>query len=193
MTDVSIPILLAVIGMLIVVLALAVVARQLVVSRQRRAFECSIHRRSLVGGSSWQHGLMRLGTDRLRWLRASSMPPRPEVVLRRSVIGGASRRSLVGGSSWQHGLMRFGTDRLRWFRASSMRLRPEGVLRRSEIREVSRRRLAAQLPEGEDCYLVTFELQGGRTLEAIVDLPSGAALNAWLEAAPTGLVRGDAD
>src|SRR5690625_3715574 len=112
MTDVSIPILLAVIGMLIVVLALAVVARQLVVSRQRGAFECSIHRRSLVGGSSWQHGLMR-----------------------------------------------FGTDRLRWFRAFSMRLRPEVVLRRSEIREVSRRRLAAQLPEGEDCYLVTFELR----------------------------------
>src|SRR5699024_2196021 len=147
MTDVSIPIPLAVIGMLIVLaLALAVVARHLVVSRQRGAFECSIHRRSLVGGSSWQHGLMR-----------------------------------------------FVTDRLRWFRAFSMVLRPEVVLRRSEIREVSRRRLAAQLPEGEDCYLVTFELQGGRTLEAIVDLPSGAALNAWLEAAPTGLVRGDAD
>src|SRR5690625_6617510 len=70
MTDVSIPILLAVIGMLIVVLALAVVARQLVVSRQRGAFECSIHRRSLVGGSSWQHVLMRFGTDRLRWFRA---------------------------------------------------------------------------------------------------------------------------
>lgn len=146
MTDVSIPILLAVIGMLIVVMALAVVARQLVVSRQRGAFECSVHRRSLVGGPTWQHGLMR-----------------------------------------------FGTDRLRWFRAFSMRLRPEVVLRRSEIREVSRRRLAVQLPEGEDSYLVTFELQGGRTLEAIVDLPSGAALNAWLEGAPTGLVRGDAD
>jgi len=146
MTTMSIPILLAVIGMLIVVLALAVVARQLFVSRQRGAFECSVHRRSLVGGPTWQHGLMR-----------------------------------------------FGTDRLRWFRAFSMRLRPEVVLRRSEIREVSRRRLAAQLSEGEDSYLVTFELQGGRTLEAIVDLPSGAALNAWLEAAPTGLVRGDAD
>ena len=146
MTAVSIPILLAVIGMLIVVMALAVVARQLFVSRQRGAFECSVHRRSLVGGPTWQHGLMR-----------------------------------------------FGTDRLRWFRAFSMRLRPEVVLRRSEIREVSRRRLAAQLPEGEDSYLLTFELQGGRTLEAIVDLHSGAALNAWLEAAPTGLVRGDAD
>src|SRR5699024_8895263 len=84
MTDVSIPILLAVIGMLIVVLALAVVARQLVVSRQRGAFECSIHRRSLVGGSSWQHGLMRFGTDRLRWSRACSLRLRPAVVLRRT-------------------------------------------------------------------------------------------------------------
>src|SRR5690625_2916713 len=146
MTDVSIPILLAVIGMLIVVLALAVVARQLVVSRPRGASQSSLHRRSLLGRASGQRGVRGVGTGRLRW-----------------------------------------------FRAFSMRLRPEVVLRRSEIREVSRRRLAAQLPEGEDCYLVTFELQGGRTLEAIVDLPSGAALNAWLEAAPTGLVRGDAD
>src|SRR5690625_6559935 len=95
MTDVSIPILLAVIGMLIVVLALAVVARQLVVSRQRGAFECSIHRRSLVGGSSWQHGLMRFGTDRLRWFRAFSMRLRPEVVLRRSEIREVSRRRLA--------------------------------------------------------------------------------------------------
>lgn len=146
MTDMSIPILFAGIGMLIAVLALAVVARQLVVSRQRGAFECSVHRRSLVGGNTWQHGLMR-----------------------------------------------FGTDRLRWFRAFSMRLRPEVVLRRSEIREVTRKRLVAQLPDGDDSYLVTFELRGGRTLEAIVDLPSGAALNAWLEAAPTGLVMGDTD
>src|SRR5690625_4405958 len=148
MSDLSIPILLGGIGMLFValVVVLLLVTRQVLVSRSRGAFECTVRRRGLVGRASWQHGLMR-----------------------------------------------FGTDRLRWFRAFSLRLRPEVVLRRSEIREVSRRRLAAQLPEGEDCYLVTFELQGGRTLEAIVDLPSGAALNAWLEAAPTGLVRGDAD
>src|SRR5690625_3296622 len=146
MTDVSIPILLAVIGMLIVVLALAVVARQLVVSRQRGAFECSIHRRSLVGGSSWQHGLMR-----------------------------------------------FGTDRLRWFRAFSLRLRPEVVLRRSEIRDVTRQRLPAQIDGGEERYLIAFSLDGDREVSAIVDLASGAAMNSWLEAAPTGSVRGDAD
>ena len=150
MTDVSIPILLAVIGMLIVVLALAlalaVVARQLVVSRQRGAFECSIHRRSLVGGSSWQHGLMR-----------------------------------------------FGTDRLRWFRAFSLRVRPEVVLRRVDIEDVSRRRLPAQLEGAEDSYLVEFSMRDGREISAIVDLVSGAALNSWLEAAPTGMVLGDAD
>lgn len=146
MTNLSIPILLVGIGMLMLVLAVVVVARQLVIFRQRGTFECSVHRRSLVGGPSWQHGLMR-----------------------------------------------FGTDRLRWFRGFSMRLRPEMTLRRSEIREVTRRRLTSQLPDGDDTYLLTFELQGGRTLEAIVDLPSGAALNAWLEAAPTGLVMGDAD
>lgn len=150
MIDVSIPFLLMGAGVLIVVLvvvlALALVLRQLLVSRQSGAFECSVHRRTLVGSQSWQHGLMR-----------------------------------------------FGTDRLRWFRAFSLRLRPELVIRRSHIVDVSRRRLRSRVEGDEDSFLVTFQLRGGRTLEAVVDLQSGAALNAWLEAAPTGMVIGDTD
>ena len=148
MSELSIPILLGGIGVLFVVLVvvLLLVARQLLVSRSRGAFECTVRRRGLVGGSTWQHGLMR-----------------------------------------------FGTDRLRWFRAFSLRLRPEVVLRRSEIREVTRQRLAAQVDGGAERYLLAFSLQGDREVSAIVDLASGAALNSWLEAAPTGSVRGDAD
>ncbi|WP_394214151.1 DUF2550 family protein [Brachybacterium vulturis] len=148
MNDLSIPILLLGIGMLSVVLVavLLLVMRQLLVSRSRGAFECTVRRRGLVGGSSWQHGLMR-----------------------------------------------FGTDRLRWFRAFSVRLRPELVLRRSEIGDVRRQRLPAQIDGGEEQYLIEFTLRGGREVSAIVDLSSGAALNSWLEAAPTGSVVGDAD
>ncbi|MDN5685507.1 MAG: DUF2550 domain-containing protein [Brachybacterium sp.] len=146
MTHLSIPILVLGIGMLVLVLALLVVGRQVVLARQRGAFECSLQRRGLVGGSSWQHGQMR-----------------------------------------------FGTDRLRWFRAFSLRLRPEVVIRRSQILDVSRRRLPARIVGEEDSYLVEFALRGDRTILATVDLVSGAALNSWIEAAPTGLVMGDAD
>ncbi|WP_422114895.1 DUF2550 family protein [Brachybacterium sp. UNK5269] len=146
MSDLSIPILLAGVGMLVAVAALLLVLRQLTVSRRRGGFECSLQRRGLVGQASWQHGLMR-----------------------------------------------FGTDRLRWFRAFSLRLRPEVVIRRSDILDVSRRRLAAQVEGDEDSYLLEFSLREGREVRAIVDLVSGAALNSWLEAAPTGLFHGDAD
>lgn len=150
MIDMSIPVLLAGIGMLFVVLALmfalVLVGRQVALSRQRGAFECSLQRRGLVSGSSWQHGMMR-----------------------------------------------FGTDRLRWFRAFSVRVRPEVVIRRSAILDVSRRRLRSRTEDDADSYLVEFTLRGDRTILAIVDLASGAALNSWIEGAPTGLVIGDAD
>lgn len=146
MNDLSIPILILGIGMLFVVVALLLVLRPLVVSRRRGAFECTLQRRGLVGGTSWQHGLMR-----------------------------------------------FGNDRLRWFRAFSLRVRPEVVIRRVDLVDVSRRRLPAQVEGGEDSYLLEFSLRGGRQISAIVDLVSGAALNSWLEAAPTGTVLGDAD
>ena len=146
MTEMSIPILLLGVGMLVVVAALLVVLRHVLVSRRRGAFECSLRRRGRVGGTSWQHGLMR-----------------------------------------------FGSDRLRWFRAFSLRVRPEVVIRRIDILDVSRRRLQSQVEGGEDSYLLEFELRGGREISAIVDLVSGAALNSWLEAAPTGMVLGDAD
>ncbi|MGO3209722.1 MAG: DUF2550 family protein, partial [Brachybacterium sp.] len=80
MTELSIPILLLGVGMLVVVAALLVVLRQVLVSRRRGAFECTLRRRGLVGGTSWQHGLMRFGNDRLRWFRAFSLRVRPEVV-----------------------------------------------------------------------------------------------------------------
>lgn len=146
MTDLSIPILLVGVGMLVVVAALVLVLRQLLGSRSRGAFECSLQRRGIVGGERWQHGMMR-----------------------------------------------FGTDRLRWFRAFSLRLGPEVVIRRGEILEVSRRRLPARLEGGQESYLLEFTLRGGREIHAVVDLVPGAALNSWLEAAPTGGVRGDAD
>ncbi len=146
MTDPSIPILLAGVGMLVALSALLLVLRKLTVSRRRGGFECSLQRRGLVGQASWQHGLMR-----------------------------------------------FGTDRLRWFRAFSLRVRPEVVIRRADILDVSRRRLPAQVEGDEDSYLLEFSLREGRQVRAIVDLVSGAALNSWLEAAPTGLFVGDAD
>lgn len=146
MTELSIPILLLGVGMLVVMAALLVVLRQVLVSRRRGAFECTLRRRGLVGGTSWQHGLMR-----------------------------------------------FGNDRLRWFRAFSLRVRPEVVIRRIDILDVSRRRLPSPVEGGVDSYLLEFDLRGGREVSAIVDLVSGAALNSWLEAAPTGMVLGDAD
>ncbi len=146
MPELSIPVLLVGIGVLFVVLAAAVIGRQLLVSRQRGAFDCTLRRRGLTG---------------------------PE--------------------SWQRGLMRFGTDRVRWFRAFSMRLSPSAVIRRADIAEMTRRRLPAQVDGDEDACLVVFHLRNGQELQAIVDLPAGAALNSWLEAAPTGMVIGDAD
>ena len=146
MPELSIPVLLVGIGVLFVVLAAAVIGRQLFVSRQRGAFDCTLRRRGLTG---------------------------PE--------------------SWQRGLMRFGTDRVRWFRAFSMRLSPSAVIRRADIAEMTRRRLPAQVDGDEDACLVVFHLRSGQELQAIVDLSAGAALNSWREAAPTGMVIGDAD
>lgn len=147
MSDLSIPIPLLGIGMLFVVLALALLVLRLrIISRPREAFECAVRRRGPLGGVSWQHGLMR-----------------------------------------------FGTDRLRWFRAFSLRVRPEVVLRRRDIRDVTRENLPASAERGEARCLVEFSLRDGREISAIVDLASGAALNSWLEAAPTGSVLGDAD
>ena len=97
MTDLSIPILVLGIGMLFVVAAVMVVLRQLVVARRRGAFECTMQRRGLVGGASWQHGLMRFSNDRLRWFKAFSVSLRPEVVIRRADILDVSRRRLQIG------------------------------------------------------------------------------------------------
>jgi len=152
MDDLSIPIPLLGIGMLFVVLVLLLLVllllalRQRIVSRRREAFECTVRRRGLMGGATWQHGLMR-----------------------------------------------FGTDRLRWFRAFSLRVRPEVVLRRSDIRDVTREILPSPGEGIAARCLVEFTLRDGREISAVVDLASGAALNSWLEAAPTGSVLGDAD
>lgn len=146
MIDMSIPVLLVGIGVLFVVLALVLLGRQVALSRQRGAFECTLQRRGLVGRSSWQFGMMR-----------------------------------------------FGTDRLRWFRAFSLRIRPEVVIRRIDLVDVSRRRLPSRIEGEEDSYLVELTMRRGQKIMAIMDLVSGAALNSWIEAAPTGLVMGDAD
>ncbi|MEE1649734.1 DUF2550 family protein [Brachybacterium sp. J144] len=103
------------------------------------------------------------------------------------------RSAWVGGPSWQHGMMRFGPDRLRWFRAFSLRLGPEVVIRREEILDVRREFLPPQLDGEPERCLLEFSLLGERRLRAVVDRVSGAAMTSWLEAAPTGMVLGDAD
>ncbi|PMC76634.1 MULTISPECIES: DUF2550 family protein [unclassified Brachybacterium] len=142
----NIPILLLGVGMFVVVTAALVIIRQLVIARGRGAFECTLYRRGLVGEAGWQHGMMR-----------------------------------------------FGTDRLRWHRAFSLRWRPSEVIRRAEIQELTRERLAAGSDGGADMCLVIFQLTRGREQRALVDMTAGAALNAWVEAAPTGQFRGDVD
>lgn len=150
MRDLSIPVPLVGIGMLVVVVVMLLLAllmlRQMVASRSRGAFECALRRRGLVGGTTWQHGLMRFGGDRLRWFRAFSVRPTPEV-----------------------------------------------VILRAQICEVFRERISSRMQAEPDSYLVEFRLRDGREISAVVDLVSGAALNSWLEAAPTGSVLGDAD
>lgn len=91
---VNVPIILVVIGTFIVVLALVVVGRQLVVSRPRGGFACSVWRRNLLGHVGWQQGLMRFGTDRLRWYRAFSLWPAPEVMIRRTEVVDLQRRTV---------------------------------------------------------------------------------------------------
>ena len=67
------------------------------------------------------------------------------------------------------------------------------MIRRGDIVEVNRRRLPARVEGGQEAYLLEFTLRDRREVHAVVDLVPGAALNSWLEAAPTGLVIGDAD
>ena len=89
--------------------------------------------------------------------------------------------------------MRFSSDGGRWVRACSLRLRQEVGNRRGEIREVTGRRLSSGVGGDPGSDLLECSLLGHREIHAIVDLAPGAALNSWLEAAPTGLVIGDAD
>lgn len=83
---VDVPITLVVVGALLVLVAAIFLARQFVVSRHRGSFECILWRRALTGRPGWQLGLMRYGTERLRWHRAFSLRVRPEVTIRRSDI-----------------------------------------------------------------------------------------------------------
>lgn len=82
----SVPTILLVVGALVVVLALTYLLREFLVSRHRGSFECSLWRRAMTGRSTWQSGLMRYGTQRLRWFRAFSLAMRPELVIRREEI-----------------------------------------------------------------------------------------------------------
>lgn len=83
---VDVPIALVVIGTSVVLLAAVYLLRQLLVARRRGSFECTLQRRALTGRVTWQLGLMRYGTERLRWYRAFSLRIRPELVLRRGEI-----------------------------------------------------------------------------------------------------------
>lgn len=94
MTHVSIPILLLGIGVLIVVCALLVLGRHLFVYRRPGAIECDLRRRGLVGGKAWQHGVVRFGTERIRWYHMASLRPGPSLSVRRSEIVDVRRREL---------------------------------------------------------------------------------------------------
>lgn len=109
-------------------------------------------------------------------------------------------RSLPGRREvWQHGVLQVGNDRLRWFRDLSLLPGPQLMIPRRDILEVERERLVEPAgPAGPggpapERVLVAFFLRGGRTVQALMDAPAAAALQSWLEAAPTGLVLGDAD
>ncbi|MCL6423770.1 DUF2550 domain-containing protein [Brachybacterium sp. JHP9] len=90
----DVPIILVVIGAFVVAGALAVVLRQILVARPRGSFECSVQRPSRMHGITWQSGLMRFGSDRLRWFRAFSLRLKPEEVLRREDITDLQRQPL---------------------------------------------------------------------------------------------------
>lgn len=96
-------------------------------------------------------------------------------------------------TSWQHGLMRFSTHGLSWFHGFSLRLSPSVQIPRRAIVDVERERIAEDDPDGDPLCLVTLRLRDGGTTRLVMDTTSGAALNSWLEAAPTGSVIGDAD
>lgn len=103
------------------------------------------------------------------------------------------RRSLGGGELWATGLLRIGGPQLRWFQALSLRPGPELVIPRGEIVEVERHRLLPKDPDAEPLYRVEMRLAHGRRSGLLLDPSSAAVLTAWLEAAPTGAVAGDAD
>lgn len=115
------------------------------------------------------------------------------VAREQGAFGCTLQRTTLRGERWQHGLMRIGRDRLAWYHVRSLRVSPSVLVLRRRIEGVSRRRLPAQYPEADDACLVEFAMRDGSRVRAIVDESSGAALNAWLEAAPVGVVIGDAD
>lgn len=95
MHHLEVPIILVVIGTFVVLLAALFLGRQFVVARARGSFECLLWRRAVTTGRpGWQLGVMRYGTERLRWFRAFSMRVRPEVSIRRSGIADVERRSV---------------------------------------------------------------------------------------------------
>lgn len=147
MDDLSIPILLVGVGMLVVVAVLVLaVARRVRVLRLPATVECALRRRSLSGEEVWSTGLLRFGTDRLRWYATLSLRPGPEL-----------------------------------------------VIRRSQIVDVERHRLVPLDQEAEDRYRVDVRLRDTEERQLVLDPSSAAVLTAWLEAAPTGAVLGDAD
>ena len=91
---VDVPIILVMVGAFLVLAALAVIIRQIVVSRPRGAFECTLWRRSRLGREVWQSGLMRFGADRLRWYRASSVRFTPQVVIARAELADLVHRPI---------------------------------------------------------------------------------------------------
>ncbi|EWS83019.1 DUF2550 family protein [Brachybacterium phenoliresistens] len=91
----SAPIIALVIGALVVLATLALVARQVHVSRMRGVFDCVLWRRGVRGREGWQQGLMRFTSQELQWFRALSWRIRPERRIGRCDILG-EQRSVIG-------------------------------------------------------------------------------------------------
>jgi hypothetical protein len=105
-------------------------------------------------------------------------------------------RARGGAGAWRGGRLRFASDGLHWHRTDSLLPSAEVVLRRSEILDVVRHPVGSEgtgetgpVPDAE----LEFQRRGDEPLWLMVPFTTSSAVVAWYEAAPTGIVRGDAD
>lgn len=176
MTHVNVPITLVVVGTLVVLLALAVIARAVVVARRGGALDCFVWRPRARGGrGAWRGGRLRFTSQGLLWHRTDALLAGGEVLLRRSEILDVQRRDVGGGEE-----------------AGSGRDGAAGEAPADGAGAPG----AAGARDGERIVLDTeieFVRVEGEPLWLMLPFTTSSAVIAWYEAAPTGAVRGDAD